>query len=245
MGLRPGRCYKNPSKNIKGQGARGYRRARKQKRPYTRIAIKVPRKNFIGAAPALRIRQFNMGNPLKKYNTLANLQVREGFDLRDNAIESARMAINRQLVKALGKDGFFMKVRVFPSNIMRENKTAQGAGADRVSQGMSMSFGKPIGRSARLRKGQIVFSVLCMKSQQNAVKRALMRAKARFSSDVEVVFSENVKSIGTMPTKKIKEVETTKTTEEGEKKEEKEAESKEKKEEKEGKPEAEKKEEKK
>jgi large subunit ribosomal protein L10e len=257
MGLRPGRCYKNPSKNIKGQGARGFRRARKQKRSYTRIAIKVPRKNFIGAAPALRIRQFNMGNPLKKYNTIADLKVSEGFDLRDNAIESARMAINRQLVKALGKDGFFMKVRVFPSNIMRENKTAQGAGADRVSQGMSMSFGKPIGRSARLRKGQIVFSVLCMKSQKTIVKKALMRAKARFSSSVKVYFSEDVKSIGTMPTKKIREVET-KTTEkveegkEGEKKEGKEkVDGKEKKEEgketksKEGKPETEKKENKK
>lgn len=215
MGLRPGRCYSQPKKGIKGnaRGGRGHRSTRKQKRAWTRVAIKVPRKNYIGAAPALRIRQFNMGNPQKKYNTLADLKVKSGFDIRDNAIESSRMAINRQLVKALGKDGFFMKVRIFPSNIMRENKTAQGAGADRVSQGMSQSFGKPIGRSARVRKGQVIYSVLCTKSQKKLVKDALMRAKSRFSGDVEVIFSEDVKKIGTLPSKKIKEVEVKPTEE--------------------------------
>jgi large subunit ribosomal protein L10e len=207
MGLRPGRCYSQPKKGVKGRGARHHRKIQKQKRSYTRIAIKVPKKNFIGAAPALRIRQFNMGNPEIPYEVLANLKVKTAFDLRDNAIESARMAINRHLVKKLGKDGFFMKVRVFPSNIMRENKAAQGAGADRVSQGMSQSFGKPIGRSARLRRGQIVYSVLCHKGQELIVKESLMRAKARFTSDVEVVFTDDVKTIGTLPSKKIKDVE--------------------------------------
>ncbi len=205
MGLRPGRCYSQPKKGFKGEGARGFRKTRKQKRAYTRLAIKVPDKNYIGAAPALRIRQFNMGNPLRKYNTIANLRVKAGVDIRDNAIESSRMAINRQLVKALGKDGFFMKVRVYPSNIIRENKTAQGAGADRVSQGMSLSFGAPIGRSARVRKGQIIYSVLCMKTQAKIVKLSLLRAKARFSCDVEVQFSDDVKSIGKLPTKAIEE----------------------------------------
>ncbi len=207
MGLRPGRCYRSPKKKTKGAGARGHRKAKKQKRTWTRIAIKVPRKNYIGAAPALRIRQFNMGDPTKKYDLLVNLKVKEGFDLRDNAIESVRMTVNRKLVKVLGKDGFFMKVRVYPSNIIRENKTAQGAGADRVSQGMSQSFGKPIGRCARLRSGQIVYSVLCMDSQKEVVKNALMRAKAKFPFGVEVEFRKDLKSIGTLPTKKIQDVE--------------------------------------
>jgi len=204
MGLRPGRCYKNAKKAAKGYGARGHRSKRKAKRANTRTAVKVPRKNYMGATPALRIRQFNMGNPKQKYNLIADLKVREGFDLRDNAIESSRMAINRQLVKDLGKDGFFMKVRVYPSNILRENKAAQGAGADRVSQGMSMSFGKPIGRASRVRADQVIYSVLCMKGQESMVKDSLMRAKARFSSDVYVLFHEDVKSIGTMPAKKIR-----------------------------------------
>ena len=204
MGLRPGRCYRSAAKPTKGnsRGGRGHKNDHKQKRAYTRTAIKVPRKNYIGATPALRIRQFNMGNPLKKYTIIADLKVKIGFDLRDNAIESARMAINRVLVKDLGKDGFFMKVRVYPSNILRENKAAQGAGADRVSQGMSMSFGKPIGRAARVRRGQIIYSILLNKGQEKLVKDALLRAKSRFPCDIEIIFHENVKSIGTLPAKK-------------------------------------------
>jgi large subunit ribosomal protein L10e len=220
MGLRPGRCYRNTKKAVKGntRGGRGHRSARKQKRSYTRVAVKVPRRNYIGAAPALRIRQFNMGNPKGKYNQVADLIVREGFDLRDNAIEAVRMTVNRKLVKDLGKDAFFMKVRVYPSNILRENKAAQGAGADRVSQGMSMSFGKPVGRASRLRDGQVVYSVLCTKSQKKIVKEALMRAKAKFPVDVEVVFHDDIKSVGTIPSssREEKRIEATEeTTEEG------------------------------
>ena len=206
MGLRPGRCYNNKEDKTR-YGAKSHRKKKKKQRAYSRVAIRVPRKNYIGASPALKVRQFNMGNPTGKYDLIADLRVKEYFDLRDNAIESSRMAINRKLVKDLGKDGFFMKVRVYPSNLHRENKQAQGAGADRVSQGMSRSFGVPISRCARLRKDQIVFNVLCMKGQEAIVKGALMRAKSRFPVDVYVKFHEDIKSVGTIPTKKIREIE--------------------------------------
>ncbi len=205
MGLRPGRCYRYSAKSRKKAGAKSHRKKAVRQRSYSRIAIKVPRKNYIGAAPALKIRQFNMGNPIPKYDLVADLTVKDSFDLRDNAIESARTSINRHLVKTLGKDGFFMKVRVYPSNLLRENKQAQGAGADRVSQGMSLSFGIPIARSARVRNGQTIFSVLCKKGQETIVKDSLLRAKARFPCDVKVVFHTNVKSIGTLPSKLIEE----------------------------------------
>jgi large subunit ribosomal protein L10e len=191
MGLRPARCYRNVGH---------------KQRPYTRLAIKVPKRNYIGASPALRIRQYNMGNSAGAYDLVADLVVKESYDLRDNAIESARIAINRKLVKSLGKDGFFMKVRVTPNHIIRENKQAQGAGADRVSQGMSLSFGIPIGRAARVKKGQVIFSVLAKKGQEKFLKEAMMRAKSKFSSDVAVKFHENIKSIGTIPSGNIEEV---------------------------------------
>jgi large subunit ribosomal protein L10e len=147
-----------------------------------------------------------MGNSSAQYDLVADLIVKETFDLRDNAIESARIAINRKLVKSLGKDGFFMKVRVTPSHILRENKQAQGAGADRVSQGMSMSFGIPIGRAARVKKGQPIFSVLAKKGQEKLLREAMMRAKSKFCCDVAVKFHDNIKSIGTIPSGKIEEV---------------------------------------
>ncbi|MCX6803398.1 MAG: 50S ribosomal protein L16 [Candidatus Diapherotrites archaeon] len=207
MSIRPAHCYRSPKKlNRITKGCSGHARKLRQQRAYSRIAIKVPDRNYIGAAPQIKVRQFNMGNPTLKYDTVADLIVEEALDIRDNAIESVRATVNRKLVKDLGKDGYFMKVRVFPSNIMRENKQAQGAGADRVSQGMSLAFGIPIGRAARVRKGQVVFSILCMKEQMDIVKKALHRAKAKFPCKVHSKFHNDIKSLGTLPTKAIEEL---------------------------------------
>ena len=139
------------------------------------------------------------------YTTVGELVVTKSIDIRDNAIESARQSINRKLVKTLGKEGFFMKVRVYPSHLLRENKQAQGAGADRVSQGMSRSFGATIGRATRVRAGQTIFSVLCMETQKNLVKEALRSARTKFPCSVKVEFHNDVKGIGTIPTKVVEE----------------------------------------
>jgi len=207
MGIRPAHCYRSPKHGVKlRNGAGGHARRAGKQRAYTRIAINVPDKNYIGAAPQLKIRQFNMGNPLLKYNTVAELIVKDSIDIRDNAIESVRSTINRKLTKDLGKDAYFMKVRVYPSHLIRENKQAQGAGADRVSQGMTLAFGVPIGRMARVRKGQTIFSILCMSEQKEIVKTAMHRAAAKFPCKVEVKFHNDIKSLGTLPTKVQEEV---------------------------------------
>ncbi|VVB76175.1 50S ribosomal protein L10e [uncultured archaeon] len=206
MGLRPAKCYRSPrNKKRLRNGASGHSRRTRFQRAYTRIAINVPDRNYIGAAPQLKIRQFNMGNPLLKYDTVADLLVKDSIDIRDNALESVRSTVNRKLVKDLGKDAYFMKLRVFPSNLMRENKQAQGAGADRVSQGMTLAFGIPIGRTARVRAGQVIMSVLCMKDQKEKVRIALLRANAKFPCKIEIVFHEDIKSLGTLPSKAIEE----------------------------------------
>ncbi len=207
MGIRPAKCYSSQrNKRRLKSGARGHARKLTQQRAYTRIAINVPDRNYIGASPQLKTRQFNMGNPVLPYDTVADLVVEESLDIRDNAIESVRSTVNRKLVKDLGKDAYFMKVRVYPSHLMRENKQAQGAGADRVSQGMSLAFGIPIGRAARVREGQVIFSVLCMKEQKDIVKKALHRAKAKFPCKVHTEFHNNIKSLGTLPSKAIEEL---------------------------------------
>jgi large subunit ribosomal protein L10e len=207
MGLRPAKCYRSPKNGVRlRKGCGGHARRLGKQRAYTRIAINVPDKNYIGAAPMLKTRQFNMGNPLLPYDTVAELVVKDSIDIRDNAIESVRSTVNRKLTKDLGKDGYFMKVRVYPSHLIRENKQAQGAGADRVSQGMTLAFGIPIGRMARVRAGQTILSVLCMKDQKNLVKAALLRANAKFPCKVEILFHNDIKSLGTLPSKAIEEV---------------------------------------
>ncbi|MFC7029415.1 hypothetical protein ACFQH8_22010 [Halomicroarcula sp. GCM10025710] len=41
-----------------------------------------------------------------------------------------------------------MTLRKFPHQVLRENKQATGAGADRVSDGMRQAFGKIVGTAA-------------------------------------------------------------------------------------------------
>lgn len=204
MGLRPARCYRGKKVRLR-KGSSGHARQTCIQRANTRVAINVPDKNYIGAAPQLKIRQFNMGNPLLPYDTVGDLVSKDALDIRDNAIESVRSGVNRMLVKALGKDGYFMKVRIFPSHIMRENKQAQGAGADRVSQGMTLPFGIPIGRTSRVRKGQALYSVLCMSTQKDIVRKCLLRAKSKLPCKTQVEFHNDIKSLGTLPSKAIEE----------------------------------------
>ena len=124
MGLRPGKCYRT-----------------KKDRAFSRVAIKVHRRNYIGAVPGIKTRQFNMGNPMKNFTHILDLKVQEHVQVRDNSIESARIAINRYLHNNLGREGYFMKIRIYPFQILRENKQAQGAHADRIQTGMSKAFG--------------------------------------------------------------------------------------------------------
>jgi large subunit ribosomal protein L10e len=185
MGLRPAHCYRGTDKPA-----------------YTRIAVTVHHKNFIGTNPNLHTRQFNMGNPLKKYTHIVDLVCEQPHvQIRDNALEAARLNVNRHLINSIGKENFFMRLRVYPYHIMRENKLAQGAGADRVSSGMKHAFGKPIGKAARLRQGQKVFSVLCDETQLDAVKRGLLRAIPKMGLVMSVNAHQDILSIGTLPKK--------------------------------------------
>ena len=187
MGLRPGRCYSTT-----------------KDRPFTRFAEKVQHRNYIGAVPGIKTRQFNMGNGLMEFNRILDLKVKcspLGVQVRDNALESARMSINRALIKRIGKDEFFLKVRVFPHQILRENKQAQGAHADRIQKGMSHAFGRPIGRAVRMRDGQKIFSVLVMAENAEKAKDSLLAAAPRVPCELGVSISEDVSSIGTKPKK--------------------------------------------
>lgn len=182
MGLRPAHCYRETDKPS-----------------YTRVAVTVHDRNYIGASPALRTRQFNMGNPQGKYNSVVDLICGQAIQVRDNAIESMRTGVTRHLAKRVTKDGFFAKVRIYPYQILRENKQAQGAGADRVTKGMAHPFGKPIGRAARLREGTVVMSILVDKANITAAKLAMKRAFSRMPGKWTINVHDDVKSLGTLP----------------------------------------------
>jgi large subunit ribosomal protein L10e len=68
---------------------------------------------------------------------------------------------------------FHLKLRVFPHHVLRENKQATGAGADRVSEGMRLAFGKAVGTAARVMKDQVVFTTYTTPQYIDKVKEAM------------------------------------------------------------------------
>ena len=99
-------------------------------------------------------------------------------------------------MKEVGRMNFHFKIRVYPHHVLRENKQATGAGADRVSEGMRLSFGKPVGTAARVESKQKIFTVYTTPQYTEKVKDALRHGGHKLPSpsyiiiDQELVISE-------------------------------------------------------
>ncbi len=170
--IRPAKCY------------------RKLERPNTRVSRRKPRRSYVKGVPDRKIHKFEMGSPKKKYAMRAYLVSENGVQVRHNALEAARITLNRHLEKTIGKDLFFAKILIFPHHVMRENPVATGAGADRFSTGMRKSFGKPIGLAARIRPNQRLIEVRFGKEKVADAKNALKRAAAKFPTPCSIVVEE-------------------------------------------------------
>lgn len=158
---------------------------------YTRVSNN-PADSFITGIPASKIVHFDMGNPGGEFDTKAELLCRQDVQVRHNALEASRIIIQKRLEKEIGVANYHFKVNVFPHHVMRQNVQASGAGADRVSEGMRRSYGKPIGRAARVRKGQPVFTVRFNGSdaKMKTVKKALSLAANKLPGIESVVVSK-------------------------------------------------------
>ena len=77
---------------------------------------------------------------------VAHLVSDEKEQISSEAMEAARVACNKYMIKTCGKDGFHIRTRCHPHHVIRQNKMLSCAGADRLSTGMRHSYGKPMGR---------------------------------------------------------------------------------------------------
>ncbi|MCA9478522.1 MAG: 50S ribosomal protein L16 [Nanoarchaeota archaeon] len=163
---------------------------RRLERPYTRKS-KYRSKAFVRAVPANKIVKFEMGQLSKPLPYVVTLNSAVDIQIRHNALESARKSANRLLETKLGKQGFKLKIRVYPHHILRNNPLASGAGADRMSTGMKMSFGKAVGIAARVHKGQAIMEVHCNEKDLDLAKLALTRARHKFPAGGSLQVEKN------------------------------------------------------
>ncbi|MFH1510273.1 MAG: 50S ribosomal protein L16, partial [Candidatus Woesearchaeota archaeon] len=115
-----------------------------------------------------------------------HLVSKQSIQIRHNAIESARQSSNKVLEKHVGKSNYHMKIRMFPHHILRENPLASGAGADRMSTGMQLSYGKPIGTAAQVKQGQELVTLKLDKQHLDYAKQAMKRFCYKFPGQYNI-----------------------------------------------------------
>lgn len=140
------------------------------------------RREYMGGVPVPHIQQYVMGNKKGEFKDTYHLILEEKCQVRHTALEAARVAANKYAAKKAGVQNYKLVVRVFPHHIIRENKQATGAGADRVSQGMRNSFGKNVGTAARVKAGQEVMTFYINPQHENIAKKALRKASMKLPS---------------------------------------------------------------
>ncbi|NLL94156.1 MAG: 50S ribosomal protein L16 [Thermoplasmatales archaeon] len=138
------------------------------------------RRKYMGGVPNNRITQYDMGNVREEFPIVVSLKVKNRVQVRHTALEAGRIAANRFMNKYVGIANYHLKVRVYPHNVLRENKLATGAGADRVSSGMRAAFGKNVGTAARMERDQAIMTIRCNPSGFNRAKKALWKAAMKY-----------------------------------------------------------------
>ena len=144
------------------------------------------RKEYMGGIPSSRITQFVLGNRTEKFPIQIILTANEKCQVRHNALESARITVNRAMEKKAGATNYRIVIRVYPHVILRENKQATGAGADRVSQGMRSAYGKIVSTAAEVKQDQIIITVETTEPFVEDAKAALRKAGIKIPSPCKV-----------------------------------------------------------
>lgn len=134
------------------------------------------RREYMGGVPGNRIIQFESGQPNGDFPVRLTLIAEERGQVRHTALESMRQTAVRALDAGIGRENYHLKVRVYPHHVLRQNKQASGAGADRVSMGMRLAFGKAIGTAARVEAGQAILQVRVTPKGVAAAKEAMRKA---------------------------------------------------------------------
>lgn len=168
MGRRPGRCYRY----IKNK-------------PY-------PKSRFCRGVPDSKISKYDSGKRnagVLDFPLCIELISLEREQISAEALEAARIALNKYLTTVIEKDGFHFRVRVHTHHVVRINKMLSCAGADRLQTGMRGSFGKPYGRTARVEMGQVLISVRSKPGTEEKVMEGLRRAKHKIAGKQRITIT--------------------------------------------------------
>ncbi|MEK6898748.1 MAG: 50S ribosomal protein L16 [Nanoarchaeota archaeon] len=165
--------------------------SKKYARPYTRVS-RNKAKAYIKVSPQNKIAKYNSGDFASfrdgKFPFQLTLISVVRAQIRDNALEAARQFLVKMLdEKAFGQ--YYLELKVHPHHLLRNNKTAAGAGADRMSSGMKHSFGIIEGRAAMVPPGKSIYFIACANDASTRVAReALGMIKSKIPGKTAIRF---------------------------------------------------------
>jgi large subunit ribosomal protein L10e len=147
------------------------------------------RSKYIHSRPQIKIRRFTMGDAQTDYKHAVCLIAPHPTKIGGCAIESARIAANKVLEAASGVP-YLLKVAVYPHEIVREHRLMGFAGADRLSQGMTKSFGKAKSLAARVGANQAILVVYVNEDGVDVAKASLKRASKKLPVPCKILVRE-------------------------------------------------------
>jgi len=162
-------------------------------RPFTRKA-NTRRKAYIKTVPPSKIVKFHMGNQKDydngKHKFKISYVASEKVQIRDNSLEACRLILVKILEKRI-PGSYYFRINVYPHHILREHKMAAGAGADRLSSGMTHSFGVNVGRAAIVNSGKEVFFISAVDERTaREARKAMGAVKPKVPCRGKVVFEK-------------------------------------------------------
>jgi large subunit ribosomal protein L10e len=133
---------------------------------YQRKRSRSHRREFARGGADSKIRMYEMGRKIKEkkreeWDLVVGLKADNNVQISHYSLEAIRITINSSLQKSIGRQNFHLTIRVKPFQVVRENRQLNFAGADRVQSGMRNSFGRSIGKAARVKAGTIICEVCC------------------------------------------------------------------------------------
>ena len=143
-------------------------------RGYQKKRSRSHRREFVRGGADPKITRYHVGDPSDRdWDLTVGLIGLQTARISHLALEAIRVGINRRLTKSLGRTGFHLHIRTHPHTTYREHAMMSFAGADRLSSGMRNSFGRPVGRCARVKAGKILFECSCDLKGLEAVKESV------------------------------------------------------------------------
>ena len=161
------------------------------KRPaYQKKRSRSHRKEFVRGGPDSVLRMYDTGNrkrQLDEWELSIGIRIMKDVQLSHRTLEAIRTSLNRNLQKRIGRESFMIRIRPHPWQMIRENKMMAFAGADRLQSGMRNSFGRVIGRAARVHANQTIVEVFCDFANKDVIAKALKTAAYKLGAKNRLV----------------------------------------------------------